>query len=197
MPCARRLSASSQVVAAQAAVLDHRRTEAIRIVQSLKGGLAACAQRAVIDRVVGIPLELDHAAVARLGDQAACGGALATRGRVVRRDARDRLIRRHEVRNELAGFLGASRRTERGAGGAEHLEELAALDAFLGSVRAHVSSGSWRSRSAPSCARPRPVPPGLPTRWPAWLAAVPNSPQPPRLPSGCSRSRDSSRTSPC
>ena len=59
--------------------------------------------------------------------------AFAAGRRVVRRDARHRLVGRDEIRNELARILGARGRGDRGRGDAEDLEELAALDAGLGS----------------------------------------------------------------
>jgi len=80
--------------------------------------------------MVGIALELDGAAVACFGDDAATGGALATGGGVVRGHARHRLVRRHEIRDELPRRLGARRGGNGGAGDAEHLEELAAPDAL-------------------------------------------------------------------
>ncbi len=60
-----------------AALPHHRPAEAIGIVQPLQRGLAARAERAAVHRVLGIPLELDRAAVARFGDDAASGGAFA------------------------------------------------------------------------------------------------------------------------
>src|SRR5262245_50887632 len=75
-----------------------------------------------------IPLEFDDAAVARLGDQAAAGGALTTGGRVVGRNTGNGFVRRHDIRNELADVLRYESYRRRGAGGAKHLEELAAFD---------------------------------------------------------------------
>src|SRR6476659_5482740 len=77
-----------------------------------------------------ISLELDGAAIARLGDDTASRGAFATRGRVIVRDAGDRFVRRDEIRNELLdSLLAASNGGRGGAGGAQNLEELAAFDA--------------------------------------------------------------------
>ena len=103
--------------------------------------------------MIRIAFELDRATVARLGDDAAARAAFAARRRVVGRNAGHGLVGRDEIWNELAGRLGARGRGERCARRAEDLEELAALDASWLRILAHVSSGSSRSRSAPSCVR--------------------------------------------
>src|SRR5690606_1366724 len=100
------------------------------VVQPLQRRLASRAEGAAIDRVLGIPLELDGATVAHLGDDTASGGALAAGGAVVGGDARDRLVGRDQVRDELLDLLLAT--PDGGghaAGGAKELEEIAALDA--------------------------------------------------------------------
>ena len=70
---------------------------AIGIVQPLWRGLTARAERASIDRVVGIALHLEHATVARLDQDAAAGRTLATRTREIRGDAGDGVVRRSHV----------------------------------------------------------------------------------------------------
>jgi len=136
-------------------LLDHRAAEAIGVVEPLHRRLAARAQRPAIERMFGIALELRRATVARLGDDAAAGRALAARCGVVGGDAGHRLVGADEVRNQLAHLLGAAaHRTDGGARGAEDLQEVASLDARRPRVVAHVaaflgraSSDSWRSRT--------------------------------------------------
>ena len=135
----------------------HRAAITIGVVQPLKSGLSASAQCAPIHRMVGIAFELDRAPVASLGDQAAGDRALAASRRVVRRDARNGLIGRYEIRYELLDFLrGAAEHRRRGSSYAENLEELPALHP-VGCVRggrnfslgAHAtSSDTRRSRIA-------------------------------------------------
>src|SRR5438045_8602000 len=98
--------------------------------------------------MIRIPLELDRAAVAGLGDHTASRRAFTTCGRVVRRYAGDGLVRRYEIWNELSGLLGAAGGGDRSARRAEGLEELAALEAGLLSVMSHLSRGSWSSGRA-------------------------------------------------
>ncbi len=139
----------------RAVFLHHRRAKAVRIVETLQRRLAARAERAVVQWVIRISFELDRAPVARLDDEPAAGRALAAGGGEVRRDARDGLVGRMDIWNELSGILGqAARGGERGARRANDLEKVAALDGRHFCVVAHLSSGSWRSRSALSCARP-------------------------------------------
>ena len=105
----RRVMPSSHVIGFQLPlVAHHRRAEAIGIVEPLQRRLAARAERAAVQRVLRISLELDRAAVARLGDDAARGRALAAGRRVVGRDAGNRLVGRYEIRNELSRRLPSS-----------------------------------------------------------------------------------------
>jgi hypothetical protein len=110
--------------------LHHRTAEPVRIVEALHRRLTARAERAAIDRMGGIPFELDDVPVPSLGDHPACSRALTACGRVVIRDPRDRLVGGDEIRDELADFLGrASDRARRSAGDSEDFEEVAAFDA--------------------------------------------------------------------
>ncbi len=138
----------------RAVFLHHRRAKAVRIVETLQRRLAARAERAVVQWMIRISFELDRAAVARLDDEPTAGRALAASGGEVRRDARDCLVGRMDIWNELSGILRQTARGgERGTRRANDLEKVAALDGRYFCVVAHLSSGSWRSRSAPSCAR--------------------------------------------
>src|SRR4029079_9608261 len=127
--------------------------EAIRVIQTLKRRLPARAERAVAERMIGISLELYRSTVARFGDDTETRRAFAAGGGVIRRYARHGLIGRHEIRDQLPRGLIARGDRERCARCAEDLEELAPLDASRFRFLGHFSSGSWRSRSAPSCAR--------------------------------------------
>ncbi len=105
----------------------HRVGDAIGVVQALKRRLAARAQPPLVDRRVGIPLELDHPAFADLGVQPASGRALAAGGGVVRGDAGNLVLGRDDVGDEVLGRLGAdaARRHSGGrpARGAQDCEE--------------------------------------------------------------------------
>src|SRR6185437_6097398 len=175
----------------RAILLHQRRPETIRIVQSLERRLSAGAQRAAIQRMVRIALELDRAAVARFGDDAAGSRTLAARRGVVRGDAGNRLVGRHQIWNELAGLFLARRDGQGGARGAKDLQEFAALDAGGARRRgilAHVSSGSSRNRTAPSSVRPWPrwpAPSPMRASWSPFAASRSRSPR--GLPWGCSR----------
>ena len=87
-----------------------------------------------------IAFELDRAAVASFRDQSATGGALTTRRREVGRDARDGVVRRDEIGDELLDvFLKAADSRRGGARGAQDLEEVPALDARGPRGLGHVS----------------------------------------------------------
>src|SRR4051812_23765387 len=78
--------------------------------------------------MLGISLEFDRAPVTSLGDQSASDRALAARRRVVRRDARNCLVRGNEIRYELLDFLrGAAEHCGSRGTDAENLEEVATL----------------------------------------------------------------------
>ena len=109
----------------------HRVRDAVRVVEPLERRLTAGAEPSLVERGLGIPLELDHASLAHLGVQSAPGGALAARGGVPGRDARNLLLGLNQVRNEMLGRLGpdAARREcgRAAARGAQHLEEASAI----------------------------------------------------------------------
>src|SRR5207237_3717496 len=85
----------------------HRIRDAIGVVKALQRGLPARAQPTLIDGRLGVALELDHSALAPLGVEPAPGRALTAGGRVVGGDAGDLILRRHHVRDEVLGGLGA------------------------------------------------------------------------------------------
>ena len=170
----------------RAAFVDHRRAEAIGIVETLRSSLTARAERALAHRMVGIALELEDAAVARLRDHAAGGDAFAADRGVVRRDAGNGVVRRDEIWNELPGRLAARRGGNRRGACAENLEELAAFDACFCGI-SHFNSGSWRSRSAPSCVPSRRTARRPERRPDSARLATADSRRLPGLPSGCSR----------
>src|SRR5437763_15748947 len=77
-----------------------------------------------------ISLELDRTSVARLGDDAAASGALATRRGVIVGDSGHGLVRRDQIRNELFNFLRSTAEHRRGGSAdAEDFEKLASLHA--------------------------------------------------------------------
>jgi hypothetical protein len=81
--------------------------------------------------MIGVPLELDHAAVAILGHEAATGRALAAHRREVGGNARHDVVGRHDVGDELLGnvahqlvdVVAASTGGDRGPGAGDDLEE--------------------------------------------------------------------------
>jgi hypothetical protein len=105
-----------------------RRARAIRVVQALQPCMPARAQAALAHRVRGIALQLDRAALARLGHQPTADRALATGARVVVRHAGEQVLGRDQVRHELFGRgLGATCRGTRHAD-ADELDEVAARE---------------------------------------------------------------------
>ena len=78
------------------------------MVEGLEARVPHHAQRAGVGRVIRVSLELDDAAVAVLGDDAAAGRALAAHGCRVGGNARDDVVGRDDVRDELLGRLSAA-----------------------------------------------------------------------------------------
>jgi hypothetical protein len=104
-----------------------RTAVAIGMVGAADRRLAARAQRALVDGMRGIALELDRAAFARLHVETARRGTfLAGRGVVVR-DAGHDLVGLHHVRDQLVDRLAADRGG--GASGrSDELQEFAAVE---------------------------------------------------------------------
>src|SRR5437762_2392305 len=130
------LQASQRIVPAEllpgaVRTARHRIRDPIGVVQTLDRRLAARAQTALVDGRLGVALALDHPALARLGVHPAPSRALTTSGRVVGGDARDLILRRHEVGDELLGGLGADaapgQRGGAAAGGAHDFQESSAI----------------------------------------------------------------------
>ena len=130
------LQASQRIVPAEllpgaVRTARHRIGDPIGVVQALERRLPARAQAALVDGRLGVALELDHPALAHLGVHPAPGRALTTGGRVVGGDARDLILRRHEVGDELLGGLGADaaprQRGGAAAGGAHDFQEPSAI----------------------------------------------------------------------
>ena len=150
-----RLQATDRVVPGELLPLSvrsprHRIGHAVGIVEPLQRGLAARAEPALVDRRLGVPLELDHATFAYLGVQPASGRALATRGGIVGRDPGHLVLGRHDVRDEVLGRLRADiARRGRGGGAAgrsQHGQEPSAIHRGL-------SSDTACSRARHSAAR--------------------------------------------
>ena len=113
-----------------AAVTHHWRAIAIRVVQPLHRRQSRRANRATIHRMLGIALELYWTTVTYLSEYTARGGALTACGRVILRHARDGIVGRRDVRNELPHFLrGAAHHRRRRASNAKDLKEVPTLDA--------------------------------------------------------------------
>src|SRR5262249_49790306 len=101
--------------------------ETVGVIDLLQRRLAAHAERALIDRMVGIPLELHDAAVAVAREHAAAGWALTAHGREIRRDAwNDLLVRHHERQDPLGRLLAATHGSD-GARRRDDLEEVASF----------------------------------------------------------------------
>ena len=78
------------------------------MIEALQPRLAADAERAGVHRMIGIALELDDAAVAVFGDDAAARRAFAAHGGELRGDAGDDVLRRDDIGDELLGRLSAA-----------------------------------------------------------------------------------------
>ena len=97
----------------------------VGVVHALERGLPARAQLALVDRVLGVPLHLHHAALAHPGVEAAPRRTLATARRIYRRDAGNLVLRGNEVGDELLDAVApaAGQRRRAATGHTEDLEE--------------------------------------------------------------------------
>ena len=86
---------------------------AIGIVQALKRCLATDAQAASVDGVRRIPLDLDRPTFSRSDQRAAPRGTFPTDGRVPRGDARNLVLGRDHVGEDVLGRYGARRQRDR------------------------------------------------------------------------------------
>src|SRR5262249_47895655 len=125
--------------------------ETVGVIDLLQRRLAAHAERALIDRMVGIPLELHDAAVAVAREHAAAGWALTAHGREIRRDAGNDLLVRHHERQDPLGRLLAAAHGSDGARRRDDLEEVASF--HLNGAPARLESwvrvtGTRRRRSS-------------------------------------------------
>ena len=110
-----------------AAFANHRSGDPVGMIETLERGLAPHAERARVDRMVRVSLELDDAPLAIARDDAAAGRALPAHGREPRGDARhELLVRHHQRKNGLAGLLASAARGGR-AGHRDDLEEVASV----------------------------------------------------------------------
>ena len=110
-----------------AAFTNHRSGDPVRMIEALERSLASQAERARVDRVVGVPLELDDAPLAIARDDAAAGRALPAHGREPGGNTRhELLVRHHQRKNGLAGLLASAARGGR-AGHRDDLEEVASV----------------------------------------------------------------------
>src|SRR3989442_11418294 len=121
------------------------------MVEPLERRLAPRAERALVQGVVGVSLELHDAALAVLRDDAAAGRAFATHGREPRGDARHDLLVRHDqgqdgLRRPLAAAGGG-----RGAARRDDPEEVSSVHHLL---ELQLASGrGWRVTGTPGSVR--------------------------------------------
>ena len=123
-----------------AALADQRARDPVGMIEPLERGLATHAERAGVDGMIGVPLELDDATFAIARDDAASGRALAAHGGEPGCDTRHELLVGHHQRQyRLARLLAASGRG-RGARHRDDLEEVASVH-LRGSPHGHA----WRN----------------------------------------------------
>ncbi len=115
------------VVPGDGLALRQRAAEPIGMVERLQSGVTADAERAGVHRMIRVALELDHAAVAVLGDESASGRALAAHRREICRYAGDDVVGRHDIGEERSCRWSAAASRRRGAGGGDDLEERPAI----------------------------------------------------------------------
>ncbi len=84
----------------------HGRLDASRVVQALQRGLAARAQLALIDRMLGIALQLDRSALPGAHVEAAAGLALGASAGVPGGHSRDLVLGLDQIRNQLLDLAG-------------------------------------------------------------------------------------------
>jgi hypothetical protein len=126
-----------------------RGPDARGIVERLQGGLAAHAERAQVDRMVGIALGLDRPSLAGAHDDAAARRALGASRCVVERVPRRVLdaIGRNEQRNQLLRLVGAGGDRDGRPTGGQDLEKVPAGNASFhgaGPFRCHL----WHVRQS-------------------------------------------------
>ena len=125
-----------------------------RVVEALKTRFTTRAERARVHRVQRIALELDRSSLSGPHVQPATRRALGAGAGVNGRQARDLLLRLHEIRDQPLDLVGraAAQHGRTGARHAEHREEPAAIhpvrSLFVGHRCPHrtASSGIRRSR---------------------------------------------------
>jgi hypothetical protein len=108
----------------------HRRLDPARVVEALQRGLPAGAELALVDRVLGIALELDRASLAGAYVHAAPGGALGAGARVPGRYAGHLILGLHQVGHQLLHPVGGAATQRHGAAAgrnSQHGEEAAAI----------------------------------------------------------------------
>jgi len=139
----------------RAAGLAHARAgEPVGMVEALKRGLSAQAQRAFVDRMVRIALELHDTPLAVARDDAAAGRAFAAHRGVPRGDAgHDLVVGHHQGKNGLGGLLAPA--AGRGRARRRHdLEEVTPVHLSIarGRVQPRVASDRhwWLRFSGPT-----------------------------------------------
>ena len=104
-----------------------RSREAVGVIEALERRLPARAERALIDGVLGVALELDHPPFAVPGEDPAAGRALAADGGEPGGDpGNELLVRNHEGQERLGGLAAAPHRRA-GPRGRHDLEEVASV----------------------------------------------------------------------
>ena len=144
-----------EAVGAGGLALSHREARTRRVVELEHRRLRERVAGALIERMVGVALDLERASVEALDEQAACDPTQLHRGRVVDRDAGRAVRRTRRVGNDrrfgqsAAGRQAHARQRE---GSAHHPQELAAVVALeaigaFGKLALHVLTELGRVRA--------------------------------------------------
>ena len=135
--------------------LQQRGFQPVRVVDGLQGGLTAHAKLAAVERVQGIALDLDHAPLAVLGNDAAAGRALPAGGRIPGGLTGHHVFRRLNQAVEVLGRLRAAAGSEGDAAQAGKFQERASIHSAVTSERGPAGASRWgavRVRRVAVCA---------------------------------------------
>ena len=144
-----------EAIRADGLALPHREARTGRVVELEHRRLRERVAGALIERMVGVALDLERAAIEALDEQAARDAAQLHRGRVVDRDAGRAVRRTRRVGNDRRLGHAAARRkahTREGEGRAHHPQELPAVVALeaigaFGELALHVLTELGRVRA--------------------------------------------------
>ena len=121
---------------------------AVSVIQIENGGLASRAERAPIQRVIGIAFDLDDASFASLGEDAAARGASEAGSRVVEGLAGASLFGAHRSGQDLLCGLGAARCARESCGSSgdgTHAKKVAPIHGnggAIGELDLHLGRGT-------------------------------------------------------